>query len=162
MTEAELKKDWLVGNGVIAFVSALLLAQQWQSTDDVYELPFNLTFPALPDPSTFTIAAFMFILSLLFTLASIIPTKWIPSWVILVVSIVFSPALALLAWAVFGYTWITIVLTLPGDQWWTVAFGWGGLVVYFVLMYRALRAWFGMLLSIKPRNGGKSDDAVDD
>ena len=161
MTEAELKKDWLASNGVITFVSALLLAQQWQSTDAVYELPFNLTFPALSDPSTFMLASFLFILSLLFTLASIIPTKWIPSWVIPVASVV-SPSLGILASLIFGYTWIAIFLKLPSDQWWTAAFVLGGLVIFLALMYRSLRAWFGTLLSIKPSNGGKSGDVVDD
>lgn len=158
MTEPELKKDWLAGNGVIAFASAFLLAQQWRSTDAVYELPFNLT---IPDPFTFTIAAFLFILSLLLTLASVVPARWIPSWVIPVVSNIFSPTLALLALFTFGYSLITGILELPGDQWWTSAFGWGGLVMFFVLMYRALRAWFGGTFH-QADEWGKSNHTEDD
>ena len=135
MTEAELKKDWLAGNAVIAFASALLLAQQWRSTDAVYDLPLNVTIPALSDPFTFVVAASLFILSLLLALSSVVPTEWVPAWVIAGV-IFISLFLGLLAWALFGYSWITGVFKLPADQWWTGAFACGGFVMVLLLLYR--------------------------
>ena len=60
MNTTALKKDWLAGSAVIAFLGALMLAQTWRPPGGVYELPFNLTVPAFPDPMSFTIAALLF------------------------------------------------------------------------------------------------------
>ena len=65
MDETRLKKDWLAGNAVIAFLGALMLAQTWRPTGGVIQLPLNITVPAFPDPMSFTIAAVLFLSSFL-------------------------------------------------------------------------------------------------
>ena len=62
MHNTELKKDWLAGNGAVAFLSALMLAQTWRTVGGTCELPFNLTIPVLPAPFSFTIAGFLFLI----------------------------------------------------------------------------------------------------
>lgn len=161
MTKAELRQDWLAGNAVVAFAGALLVAQQWQSTDAVYNLPFNLTISAIPDTGSFIVAAFLFISSFLLALASVVPPKWVPCWVIQVVSTI-TPTLGFFAWFVFLSGWITTVIKLPDNQWWTYVFAWGGFVMVLFLLYRWVSALVRLNRSSKPRNEGKSDGAVDD
>ena len=69
LANTQLKKEWLAGSSVVAFLGALMLAQTWRPADSHYELPFDLTVPAFPDPFSFTIAAVLFFSSL--------PLQWL-------------------------------------------------------------------------------------
>ena len=77
---SQLKEDCLASSAAVAFVGALLLAQSWQPSGGVYELPFNLTIPALHDAGYFAIAAFLFVSSFVLALPSIV--RPLQSWAI--------------------------------------------------------------------------------
>ena len=156
MDETGLKKDWLAGYAVIAFLGALMLAQTWRPSGDVYELPFNLTVPAFPDPMSFTIAAVLFLSSFLLAVASVIPTRLVPRWVDSVVS-AFSVVLDLFVWLAFLQSWLTIVSELPDDQWWAYVFAWGGLVMFVFLMFRFFAGMFRLAVRSNSKTGAKRD-----
>ena len=141
MVEVRLKKDWLAGNAVIAFLGALMLAQTWRPTAGGHQLLFNIAVPAYPDPMTFIIAAFLFLSSFLMAVASIIPIRLVPHWAISAVSN-FSVVLDTLILLAFWQSWLTIFSELPDDQWWTHAFGWGGLMMLLFLGYRVFAGLF--------------------
>ncbi len=45
----QIKEEWLIGNAVVAFVGALLLAQAWEPSDAKSVIPIlNVTVPSLP------------------------------------------------------------------------------------------------------------------
>ena len=135
MHKPGLRKDWLAGNGVVAFLGALMLAQTWRTPGGTYELPFNLTVPAFPDPLSFAIAGFLFLSSFALVLASTLPTRLVPHWVIPAVRNL-SVVLDLFVWLAFLQSWLTIVSDLPDDQWWAYALAWGGLVMFIFLAFR--------------------------
>ena len=146
MHNTGLKKAWLAGNGVVAFLGALMLAQTWRPAGGTYELPFNLTFPAFPEPFSFAIAGFLFLSSFALALASILPTRLLPHWVIPAVRR-FSVVLDLFVWLAFLQSWLTIVSELPDDQWWAHALAWGGLVMFIFLAFRVLHGIYRPLFS---------------
>ena len=143
MNTTALKKDWLAGSAVIAFLGALMLAQTWRPPGGVYELPFNLTVPAFPDPMSFTIAALLFFSSFALVLASIIPVRLLPHWVIPAVRN-FSPVLDLFIWLAFLQSWLTIVSELSDDQWWAYVLAWGGMVMLLFLTFRIFYGMYGL------------------
>ena len=150
MNDTGLKKDWLASNAVVAFLGALMLAQTWRPTGDSYELPFSLTVPAFPDPMSFAIAAFLFVSSFFLVVASIIPIRLVPHWVIPVVR-TFSVVLDFVVWLAFMQSWLSIVSELPDDQWWAYVLAWGGLVMFIFLTFRLLSGGFRLARSHKPR-----------
>ena len=157
MDETRLKKDWFTGNAVISFLGALMLAQTWRTTGSGYELPFNITVPAFPDPMSFTIAAVLFLSSFLLAVASVIPIRLVPHWVVPVVS-TFSVVLDLFVWLAFLQSWLTIVSELPDDQWWAYAFAWGGLVMFLFLGFRFFYGMFRVAAQSNPKPGANSGD----
>ena len=134
-----LKEDSLAGNAVVAFMSALLLAQSWEPSGGVgvYELPFNLTIPILHDAVYFAIAAFLFVSSFALAIASIVgppPCRAVPALRM------FLPLLAFLVWVAFTMGWLEAVSKLPTDQWWSLVLFFGGLPFFLFLFWRFLRA----------------------
>ena len=160
MNDTGLKKDWLAGNAVVAFLGALMLAQTWRPTGDGYELPFSLTVPAFPDPMSFAIAAFLLLSSFFLVVASVIPIRLVPHWVIPVVR-TFSVALDFFVWLAFMQSWLTIVSELPDDQWWAYVFAWGGTVMFIFLAFRFFSGMFRLSVHFNPKPRDKPDGPSD-
>ena len=59
MNQADLKKDWLAGNSVVALGGALLLAQSWRLSGGVVELPFGRTIPDVLEVVYVAIVSFL-------------------------------------------------------------------------------------------------------
>ena len=156
MNDTELKKDWLAGNSVVAFLGALILAQTWRPTGDSYELPFSLTVPAFPDPVSFAIAAFLLLSSFLLMVASAIPIRLVPHWVVSVVR-TFSVMLDFVVWLAFMQSWLSIVSELPDDQWWAYVFAWGGLMMFTFLTFRFLLGMFRLAFPSNSKSRAKSN-----
>ena len=154
MDETRLKKDWLAGNAVIAFLGALMLAQTWRPTGGGIQLPLNITVPAFPDPMSFTIAAVLFLSSFLLAVASVIPIRMVPHWVVPVVT-TFSVVLDLFVLLAFLQSWLTIVSELPDDQWWSYVFAWGGLVMFIFLAFRFFAGVFRLTARSNSAPGSK-------
>ena len=160
MNSRGLKKDWLAGNAVVAFLGALMLAQTWRPTGDGYKLPFSLTVPAFPDPMSFAIAAFLFLSSFLLAVASVIPIRLVPHWVIPVAR-TFSVVLDFFVWLAFMQSWLTIVSELPDYQWWAYVFAWGGLVMFIFLAFRFFSGMFRLSVRSSPNPLAKPDGPSD-
>ena len=70
MNEAEIRKDWLTGKAVVAFVGALLTGQVWEPSEATVKL-----LPIFAVPSDFVVFLFiaaMLFLSLFLILATIV------------------------------------------------------------------------------------------
>ena len=132
-----LKEESLAGSAAVAFIGALLLAQSWEPSGGVYELPFNLTIPVLHDAVYFTIAACLFVSSFVLALASMV--RRLRRWAICTVRPL-SPFLAFLVWVAFLISWAESTSKLPSDQWWSEVLFLGGFVFFLFLGYRIPRA----------------------
>ena len=88
---SQLKEESLASSAAVAFIGALLLAQSWEPSGGVYELPFDMTIPGLHDAVYFAIAAFLFVSSFVLALASIV--RPLRRWVLCTISL-FSTLLA--------------------------------------------------------------------
>ena len=74
-----LSEDWLVGNSLIAFVGALIVAQAWDQAAGAYELPFlNAAIPALPQVAILGITGFLVSLAFAFAAGAIAPAPSYP------------------------------------------------------------------------------------
>ena len=81
----QIKEDWLVGNAVVAFVGALLMAQALEPSDAENVIPIlNLTVPTFPQAVILGIVALLAISSFALVLASTVPP--LRSWAIRQVS----------------------------------------------------------------------------
>ncbi len=134
--EEQIKEEWLVGNAVVAFSGALLMAQAWQPSDNSSELPiFNVTAPTFPQEVTLTIIAFLATLSFVLAVASVIPP--LRTWAIRQVS-PFSQFLEVLMWSAFLASLLSALSEIPPDQWWSVILVWGGLALILFLSVRMI------------------------
>ena len=132
----QIKEEWLVGNAVVAFVGALLMAQAWEPPDSVNVLPIlNVTVPTLPQAVILGIIAFLVSLSFVLALASVIPP--LRSRAIHQVS-PYSQVLEWLMWVAFLLSLLSALTEIPLDQWWAEALGWGGLALLFFLAFRMI------------------------
>ncbi len=139
-----LEEELLAGNATVAFVGALLWAQSWKPSDGIYELPFtNLTIPAFHDAVYLAIGTLLFVLSIAFAVASVMPP--IRSRAIRA-SRPFSGLLASFVWIAFTLGLLGAMAELPSDRWWTTALFLGGLTLVIFLGYRLIRAWYLSLL----------------
>ena len=70
----QIKEEWLVGNAVVAFVGALLMAQTWEPSEVRNEIPLlGVTVPVTPQMVVLGIVAFLAILSFALAVASAVP-----------------------------------------------------------------------------------------
>ena len=69
-----IKEEWLVGNSVVAFVGALLMAQAWEPSDVKNVIPIiNVTVPIFPQAVILGIVTFLVVLSIVLAVASSVP-----------------------------------------------------------------------------------------
>ena len=129
-----IKEEWLVGNAVVAFVGALLMAQAWEPSDVKNVIPiFDVSVPTFPQAVVLGIVAFLAVLSFVLVLASAIPR--IRSWAICQAS-PFSYLLEILMWVAFLMSLLSALAEIPPDQWWTQALWLGGAALLFFLWGR--------------------------
>ena len=137
MNDVDLRKDWLTGNAVVAFVGALLTAQVWETwgpSEGTVKLFFVFTVPEYSGFVIFLFIAGLFLLSL-FLAVAIIVTR-LQRWAISIAAD-FSPVLGIFVWLAFLVSLLSAIPELPLDQWWSQFLIWGGLVlVLFLLFYR--------------------------
>ena len=134
MDEAKLKEDWLVGNAVVAFVGALLMAQAWRRPDGANELPLlHVTVPTFHEVVIISIVAFLGFSSFVLLLASIVPP--LRTSAILQAS-PFSPLLELLMWIAFTISWVSAIPDLPLDYLWAQVLWLAGAGLFFFLPFR--------------------------
>ena len=167
MNHTALKKDWFVGNALVAFVGVLLIAQYWQRSNDTFELPLNVTVPALPDLTVFVFGSVLFVWSFVLALASIVPVASFRSWVVQL-----TPSFSIVMWMM---TLIAFIASwgsaeLPSDQWWSSVLDWGAVGIFLLILWRSVfEPLFGSLFSLlhelyrrfvvsKPRTDAESDD----
>ena len=116
MSEAKIdveriKEDWLVGNAVVAFVGALLMAQAWEPSNAKSVIPIlDVTVPTFPQAVVLGIVVILGVLSFVLALASAIPP--LRSWVIYQVS-PFSQLLEQLMWLALVLSLIAALSELP-------------------------------------------------
>ena len=136
MTSSEYKEDWLFSNALVAFVGALMLTQQWQSSGGAVSFYF-FEVPQFAGFAIFlTIAAF-FVLSLFLAIASVIPVL---RNVALLIGKKVSFALDFVVWIGFILSWAAAITELPVEQWWAELLLWGGLaLIIFMLVKMVLR-----------------------
>ena len=132
------KEEWLVGNAVVAFVGALLMAQTWEPSEVRNEIPLlDVTVPATPQMVVLGIVAFLAILSFVLAVASAVPP--LRTWAINQ-AWPYSSLLENLMWVAFLFSLVSTLAEIPSDQWWTQALWLGGAALLFFLWGRmALR-----------------------
>lgn len=137
MTNSEYKEDWLFGNALVAFVGALMLTQQWQSSGGAISF-YLFEVPEFAGFAIFLIIAGFFILSFFLAVASVIPL--IRNFA-LRIGKKMSFALDFIVWIGFILSWAAAITDLPIDQWWAELLLWGGLaLIVFMLVKMVLRA----------------------
>ncbi|MYC06098.1 MAG: hypothetical protein F4X57_02800 [Chloroflexi bacterium] len=137
MTSKEYKEDWLFSNALVAFVGALMLTQQWQSSGGAISFYF-FEVPEFAGFAIFLIIAGFFVLSFFLAVASVIP---LIRNVALRIGKKVSFALDFVVWLGFILSWAAAITDLPVDQWWAELLLWGGLaLIVFMLVKMVLRA----------------------
>ena len=137
MTSSEYKEDWLFSNALVAFVGALMLTQQWQSSGGAISFYF-FEVPEFAGFAIFLIIAGFFALSLFLAVASVIPL--IRNFA-LRIGKKMSFALDFVVWIGFVLSWAAAITDLPIDQWWAELLLWGGwALIVFMLVKMVLRA----------------------
>ncbi len=130
----KIKEEWLVGNAVVAFVGALLMAQAWEPSDTKNVIPIlNVTVPILPQAVILGFVAFLAGSSFVLALASAIPP--LRTWAIEQAS-PHSHVLEILMWVAFVLSLIAALNEIPPDQWWAQALWLGGAILVFFLWGR--------------------------
>ncbi len=137
MTSKEYKEDWLFSNALVAFVGALMLTQQWQSSGGAISFYF-FEVPEFAGFAIFLIIAGFFVLSFFLAVASVIP---LIRNLALRIGKKVSFALDFIVWIGFILSWAVAITDLPVDQWWAELLLWGGLaLIVFMLVKMVLRA----------------------
>ena len=112
----QIKKEWLVGNAVVAFVGALLMAQAWEPSNVNNVIPIiNVTVPTFPQAVILGFVALLAVSSFVLALASAIPP--LRSWAIQQAS-PYSHVLEILMSVAFLLSLIAALAEIPPDQWW--------------------------------------------
>ena len=145
MNQAELKKEWLAGNSVVALGGALLLAQSWRLSGGVIELPFGHTIPDLFDVVYIAIVSFLLASALALGLASMLPM--LRNWALRKAE-PFAPLLGFFVWVSFVLSLLSANAALPDEQLWAQALSAGGAVMavfiaFTMVVKPLLRAVFG-------------------
>ena len=126
MNQADLKKDWLAGNSVVALGGALLLAQSWRLSGGGVELPFVRTIPDVLDVFYVAIVSSLLVSSLALAAASVLSP--VRSWA-LRKAVPFVPALGFFVWVSFVLSLLSANAALPDGQVWAKALSAGGAVM---------------------------------
>ena len=145
------KEEWLVGNAVVAFVGALLMAQTWEPSEVRNEIPLlDVMVPAMPQVVVLGIVAFLAILSFVLALASAVPP--LRNWAIHQ-AWPYSSLLEILMWVAFLFSLLSTLAEIPPDQWWAQALWLGGATLLCFLWGRMVlrplippAKWLGQLL----------------
>lgn len=136
MSSREYKEEWLFSNALVAFVGALMLTQQWQSSGGAINFHF-FEIPAVAGFAIFLIIAGFFVLSFFLAVASVIPVL---RNVALLIGKKVSFALDFVVWIGFTLSWAAAITDLPIDHWWAELLLWGGLaLIVFMLVKMVLR-----------------------
>lgn len=150
MNEAEIRKGWLAGNAIVAFVGSLFvaqawgMAQAWGAFEGTVEPFVIFTVPTVPNYYGFVVFLFIavpFVLSLFLALATIVTR--LQRWAIPIAA-GFSLTLMVIFLAAFLVSLLSAIPELPLDQWWSSCLIWGGIALFFFLLYRL----FDMVKSI--------------
>ena len=136
MDRAKIEEEWLVGNAVVAFVGALLMARAWESMDDGARLPFvPLTSLTLSQVTVLAIVAYLSMASFAFAAASVVaPLK---SWAFNHAAFV-SPFLEWMMWFAFLVSLGSAVSELPFDEQWARILWFGGIALFLSLAFRKI------------------------
>ena len=130
----QIKEEWLVGNAVVAFGGALLMAQAWEPSDVKNVIPIlNVAAPTFPQAVILGIVPFLVVLSFVLALASAVPR--LRSWAINQVS-PFSHFLEILLWLAFLMSLLSALSEIPRDEWWTEILELSGLALWIFLAVR--------------------------
>ena len=130
----QIKEEWLVGNSVVAFVGALLMAQTWEPSEVRNEIPLlGATVPATPQMVVLGIVAFLAILSFALAVASAVPP--LRTWAVNH-AWPFSHLLEILMWMAFLFSLVSALAEIPSDQWWAGVLVLGGLALGLFLCVR--------------------------
>ena len=130
----QIKEEWLVGNAVVAFVGALLMAQAWEPSDVKSVIPIiNVTVPTFPQVVILGIVALLAVMSFVPSLASAV--RPLRSWAINQ-AWPCSSLLEILMWVAFLFSLLSALAEIPSDQWWAEALGLGGAALLFFLLGR--------------------------
>lgn len=135
MNQAELKKEWLTNNALLAFVVALLMGAAWQASDRTVRILFVFTVPDHSEWGVLAIIAALFLLSLFLSMAALFQrvAGYAVRWRAL-----YSRALGFLLWFIFLFSWMSLGAELPTDQWWTPFLLLGGIWFSVFIPLRAL------------------------
>ncbi len=153
---SELRRDWLVGNSVLALLAASMIAQTWGPSGGTYEFPGNISAPTFPEPVSLGVAAFLFVLSPCLAAASMVE-KLRTATVLAVLSL--APMMAFFAWLLFTVSSLAIVSELPEGVWWAQTLAWGGLVMFFFLFVRFLHELWRSIGASRPSRKGSRREA---
>ncbi len=151
ITMERIKEEWLVGNAVVAFVGALLMAQAWEPSDVKNVIPIlDVSVPTFPQVVVLGIVAFLAVLSFVLALASAIPG--IRSWAMYQASPL-SYLLEILMWVALLMSLLSALAEIPPDQWWAQALWLGGAALLFFFWGRMVlrplfppAKWSGQML----------------
>ena len=128
------KEEWLVGNAVVAFVGALLMALTWEPSEVRNEVPLlDVTVPATRQIVVLGIVAFLAIFSFVLAVASAVPP--LRTWAINQ-AWPYSSLLEILMWVAFLFSLLSALAEIPFDQWWAQALWLGGAALLFFLWGR--------------------------
>ena len=107
----QMKEEWLVGNAVVAFVGALLMAQTWEPSEVRNEIPLlGVTVPVTPQMVVLGIVAFLAILSFALAVASAVPP--LRTWAVKQ-AWPFSYLLEILMWMAFLFSLVSALAEIP-------------------------------------------------
>ena len=121
------KEEWLVGNSVVAFVGALLMAQTWGPSEARNEIPLlGVAVPVTPQIVVLVIVAYLATLSFTLAVASAVPP--LRTWAVNQAR-PYSSLLELLMWMAFLISLVSALAEIPSDQWWAQALWLGGTVL---------------------------------
>ena len=130
----QIKEEWLVGNAVVAFVGALLMAQTWEPSEVRNEIPLlGVTGTVTPQMVVLGIVAFLAILSFALAVASAVPP--LRTWAVKQ-AWPFSYLLEILMWMAFLFSLVSALAEIPSDQWWAGVLTLGGLALGLFLCVR--------------------------
>ena len=136
MTGAVLRQDWLTSNALVAFVGALLMGQSWSTSEGTIKLFFIITVPDYTSGVIFAIIAALFVLSMFFAVATLVPAL---QTLALRSGSYLSPGLSFLTWIAFTATLPSAFIQLPFAQWWTIFLLVGGILLWGFLLVRCFQ-----------------------
>ena len=143
MNRAELTKEHLAGNALLAYAGILLVIQSWQERDATIELPFNVTISFYePPPNLLYWIVGVTLLGLTTSFLLAIRWSWIRSYVLDKLADYYSLILGLVTLAAFFVGWVTAVQKLPLEQPWSLVVSWVGIGLMAFIVCRIVSTVF--------------------